>query len=342
MAATISSGSDMRPGPCSLQAMAPSLGPMKVTPRFFSVSTLATVAACVHMRTFIAGAASTGLSVASNTVDGEIVGQARCHAGQDVGGGGRHDQQVGVAAAAGCDPSRSRRSARTCRNRRDPPRAPAVTSGVTNLAPRSVSTQRTEAPRSRSRRISSSDLKAAMPPATIGGDPLALQHAALAVSQEPAQRQCRGRSAASAANTATLNCSTDSRLGCLPDPHACQQTGHMATAETRACGPSSRPKFEQRDGERQRGGAEHDAQRLDQLGGLISRPAGRASGNDRNADQPGDEARDHADHRRQRLLEIGQDAQAHARQAHARMAHQHGSQHDRNAQLGPSGRPATW
>ena len=68
MAATISSGSDMRPGPCSLQAMAPSLGPTKVTPRFFRVSTLATVAAWVHMRTFIAGAASTGLSVASSTV----------------------------------------------------------------------------------------------------------------------------------------------------------------------------------------------------------------------------------------------------------------------------------
>ncbi len=68
MATTISSGSDMRPGPCSLQAMAPSLGPMKLTPRFFRVSTLATVAAWVHMRTFIAGAASTGLSVASRTV----------------------------------------------------------------------------------------------------------------------------------------------------------------------------------------------------------------------------------------------------------------------------------
>ena len=54
--------------PLSLQAMAPSLGPMKCTPRRRSVSTLATVAACVHMRTFIAGAASTGLSVASRTV----------------------------------------------------------------------------------------------------------------------------------------------------------------------------------------------------------------------------------------------------------------------------------
>ena len=68
MASAISSGSDMRPGPNSLQAMAPSLGPMKWMPRCFRVSTLAAVAAWVHMRTFIAGATSTGLSVASSTV----------------------------------------------------------------------------------------------------------------------------------------------------------------------------------------------------------------------------------------------------------------------------------
>ena len=57
IAETISSGSDMRPGPYSLHAMAPSLGPTKWMPRFRSVSTLAWVAACVHMRTFMAGAA---------------------------------------------------------------------------------------------------------------------------------------------------------------------------------------------------------------------------------------------------------------------------------------------
>ena len=38
-------------------------------PRFLSVSTFAAVAACDHMRTFIAGATSTGLSVASRTVE---------------------------------------------------------------------------------------------------------------------------------------------------------------------------------------------------------------------------------------------------------------------------------
>src|SRR2546430_2632371 len=92
IAAQTSSGSDMRPGPFSLQAIVPSLGPMKEMPRFFSISTLATVAACVHMRTFIAGAASTGLSVESNTVEARSSAKpdamrARILAG---GGGGHH------------------------------------------------------------------------------------------------------------------------------------------------------------------------------------------------------------------------------------------------------------
>ena len=38
-------------------------------PRATSSAMLATVAACCHIRTFIAGATSTGLSVASNSVD---------------------------------------------------------------------------------------------------------------------------------------------------------------------------------------------------------------------------------------------------------------------------------
>ena len=49
--------------------MTPSLGPTKTMPRCFRVATLAAVAAWVHMRTFIAGATSTGLSVASSTVE---------------------------------------------------------------------------------------------------------------------------------------------------------------------------------------------------------------------------------------------------------------------------------
>ena len=64
----MSSGSDMRPGPNSPQAMSPSSGPITVTPRDFNVSILAWVAACCHMRTFMAGATITGLSVASSAV----------------------------------------------------------------------------------------------------------------------------------------------------------------------------------------------------------------------------------------------------------------------------------
>jgi hypothetical protein len=48
--------------------MAPSTGSITVTPRARRLATFATVAACCHMRTFIAGAAKTGLSVASRRV----------------------------------------------------------------------------------------------------------------------------------------------------------------------------------------------------------------------------------------------------------------------------------
>ncbi len=68
MAARIAGGSASRPGPNSLQAITPSSGPITPTPRLRRVATLATVAGCSHMRTFIAGATSTGLSVASSTV----------------------------------------------------------------------------------------------------------------------------------------------------------------------------------------------------------------------------------------------------------------------------------
>ena len=68
MASRMAGGSDIRPGPTSLQAMTPSSGPITRTPRARSMARLATVAGCSHMRTFIAGATSTGLSVASSTV----------------------------------------------------------------------------------------------------------------------------------------------------------------------------------------------------------------------------------------------------------------------------------
>ena len=68
MASAMTGGSLIRPMPNSPQAMSPSSGPMTVMPRWQRAARLARVAACCHMRTFIAGATMTGLSVASSTV----------------------------------------------------------------------------------------------------------------------------------------------------------------------------------------------------------------------------------------------------------------------------------
>ena len=64
MAATISGTSAMRPGPLSPSASGPSLGPTKATPSASSRARLRSVAGCRHIRVFIAGATSTGLSAA--------------------------------------------------------------------------------------------------------------------------------------------------------------------------------------------------------------------------------------------------------------------------------------
>ena len=64
-ARTISSGSTIRPTPSSPSAVSPSSGPMRTTPRARSVSAFARVAACDHIRGFIAGATSVGPRCAS-------------------------------------------------------------------------------------------------------------------------------------------------------------------------------------------------------------------------------------------------------------------------------------
>ena len=70
IAATISSGSAMRPSPASpLSAISPRFGPTKRTPSFSSVARLRRVAGCDHIFGFMAGAISTGLSVASSTAE---------------------------------------------------------------------------------------------------------------------------------------------------------------------------------------------------------------------------------------------------------------------------------
>ena len=68
IASTIAGGSAMRPGPNSPHAIGPDSGPTNRTPSSLRRSRLRRVAGCSHILTFIAGAASTRLSVASNTV----------------------------------------------------------------------------------------------------------------------------------------------------------------------------------------------------------------------------------------------------------------------------------
>jgi len=67
-AALIAGGSAMRPSPSWPHASGPLSGPTKRTPRSRRMATLARVAACLHMFTFMAGATRTGARVASSTV----------------------------------------------------------------------------------------------------------------------------------------------------------------------------------------------------------------------------------------------------------------------------------
>ena len=69
MAARIASGSAIRPGPYSPQAISPSSGPTICTPSANNCARLRRVAGCCHIRTFIAGAMRTGVSVASRSVE---------------------------------------------------------------------------------------------------------------------------------------------------------------------------------------------------------------------------------------------------------------------------------
>ncbi len=64
----IASGSGRRPGPYSPHAIAPSAGSMTLTPSSTNRWMFRSVAGWSHIRTFIAGATTTGLSVASSRV----------------------------------------------------------------------------------------------------------------------------------------------------------------------------------------------------------------------------------------------------------------------------------
>ena len=68
IARQIAAGSGRRPGPKSPQAIGPASGSSTSTPKLVSSAMLRRVAGCSHILTFIAGTASTGLSVASSSV----------------------------------------------------------------------------------------------------------------------------------------------------------------------------------------------------------------------------------------------------------------------------------
>ena len=69
-------------------------------PSFSSVARLRRVAVWVHILGFIAGAISTGLSVASSTVEARSLASPLASFRHQVGGGRRDDDQVGLARQA--------------------------------------------------------------------------------------------------------------------------------------------------------------------------------------------------------------------------------------------------
>src|SRR6056297_613885 len=156
-ASTIRGTSAMRPGPCSPQAMSPSSGPTNPIPSALSVAILRCVAGCCHIRTFIAGASSTGVSVASRSVEARssarpcaILAIRSAVAGATTI---RSAERLSSICPISASSVRSKRSENTLR-----PASAETESGVTNSAPARVSTGTTSAPRSRRRRIRSSAL----------------------------------------------------------------------------------------------------------------------------------------------------------------------------------------
>ncbi len=69
-------GSAMRPIPHSPSASGPSSGPTSTAPRAASVATFARVAGCSHMRTFIAGATTSGPGRGERALRHDVVGEA--------------------------------------------------------------------------------------------------------------------------------------------------------------------------------------------------------------------------------------------------------------------------
>ena len=146
--------------------MSPSFGPTASTPSPRRIARFRCVAGCCHIRTFIAGATSTRLSVAISTVEARsfacppaIFAIRSAVQGATTSRSASRESSICPIPASSVRSNRSRYTFSAASALAD--------NGVTNSSAARVSTGTTVAPRSRSRRIRSSDLNAAMPPPTI-------------------------------------------------------------------------------------------------------------------------------------------------------------------------------
>ena len=154
MAATMAGGSAMRPEPNSPQAMAPSSGPTVSAPSARTVARLRRVAGCSHMRTFIAGASSTRLSVASRRVLARSLAIPSASLAMRSAVAGATTTRSALRDSSMWPISASAVRSKSVRWTGSPARAETL-SGVTNSAPPAVSTGTTAAPAFCSRRMSS-------------------------------------------------------------------------------------------------------------------------------------------------------------------------------------------
>src|SRR5690606_29344839 len=164
-AATMSSGSAMRPGPDSPSASGPSTGPTTSAPRSRSRAMLACVAGCSHMRWFIAGASASGAVVARHRVVTRLSANPLASLARVLAVAGATSTRVAQRASSIWPIAASAAGSHSEPRTDSPDRAWKVVAPTKCVAPSVIAT-RTCAPASRRRRTRSADLYAAMPPQT--------------------------------------------------------------------------------------------------------------------------------------------------------------------------------
>src|SRR5690606_6595349 len=159
-AATMSSGSAMRPGPDSPSASGPSTGPATSAPRSRSRAMLARVAGCSHMWWFIAGARASGAVVARQRVVTRSSAKPWASLARVSAVAGATRTRVAQRASSICPIAASAAGSQSEVRTASPDSAWNVVAPTKCVAPCVIATL-TWAPASRSRRTRSADLYAA-------------------------------------------------------------------------------------------------------------------------------------------------------------------------------------